>query len=145
MHKPFKKNLQYVILAIVAITMTTLSGCLKNSVSASSITTNLPNTYYGKNIQRIFNSSCGSSYGGCHIFGSAYGVNLSSYQNVMASYSSEYGRNVVLPGNPMASPSINKIGPNPQYGYRMPYGMPPLSTAEVDTLVQWIKDGATAK
>ena len=145
MHKPGKKNLVYVILTIVTITMAAVSGCLKSSVSANSTTYTLPNTYYGKNIQRIFNNSCGSSYGSCHILGSAYGVNLSSYQNVMASYSSEYGRNVVLPGNPTVSPLINKIGPNPQYGYRMPYGMPPLSAAEIDTLVQWIKDGATAK
>ena len=145
MYKPFKKKLSYVVLATVSIMMTTVSGCLKNSVSANSNTFTLPNTYYGKNIQRIFNNSCGSSYGGCHIYGSAYGVNLSSYQNVMASYSSEYGRNLVLPGNPSASPLINKIEPNPQYGYRMPYGMTPLSAAEIDTLVQWIKDGATSK
>lgn len=145
MYKPFKKNLPFVVLAILAIMMTTISGCLKNSVSANGISYKLPNTYYGKNIQRIFNNSCGSSYGGCHIIGSAYGVNLSSYQNVMASYSSEYSRNVVISGNPAASPLINKIGPNPKYGYRMPYGMPPLSAAEIDTLTQWIKNGATSK
>lgn len=128
---------------VAAITM--LSGCSSNNVTGNN-SNPLPNTYYGKNIQRIFNNSCGGGNGSCHINGSRYGVNLATYKNVMNSYASEYGKKVVIPGNPSGSPLIDKVGPNPRYGYRMPYALhPPLSTAQIDTLVQWIKNGATDK
>ena len=145
-------NMKIPALRLVALLCTTtallsislITGCSSNNVTGSNPNP-LPNTYYGKNIQRIFNSSCGSGYGNCHITGSMYGVNLANYQNVMASFSSEYGKKVVIPGNPSGSPLIDKVGPNPHYGYRMPYGRAPLSTAQIDTLVQWIKNGATNK
>ncbi len=120
-----------------------INGC-SNSVTNSNPNP-VPNTWYGKHIQVIFNQSCGG-YGSCHISGSMYGVNLSTYQNVMNDYSSEYGKKMIIPGNAGASPLINKIGPNPSVGYRMPYSLhPPLSTAQIDTIVKWINNGATDK
>lgn len=120
-----------------------INGC-SNSVTNTNPNP-VPNTWYGKHIQVIFNQSCGSSYGGCHINGSQYGINLSTYKNVMNDFSSEYGKKMVIPGNASGSPLVNKIGPNPSYGYRMPYGMAPLSTAQIDTIVKWINSGATDK
>lgn len=144
MRNIYKDIITFLSIAGVAIIITTASGCSNNNVTGTNPNP-LPNTYYGKNIQRIFNNSCGSGYGNCHISGSAYGVNLATYNNVMNSFSSEYGKKVVIAGNPTGSPLIDKVGPNPLHGYRMPYGRQPLSTAEIDTLVQWIKNGATDK
>lgn len=120
-----------------------LTACNGNSSVAGYNTSNpTDTTLYGRHVQVIFNQTCGSSYGGCHINGSAYGVNLATYSNVMASYSSEYGRKVVIPGNAAESPMVNKIESNPLYGYRMPYGRSPLSTAQIDTIINWINRGA---
>ena len=144
MRNTYKDMMALLSIAGLTIIITLASGCSKNNVTGTNPNP-LPNTYYGKNIQRIFNNSCGSGYCNCHISGSAYGVNLATYKNVMNSFSSEYGKKVVIAGNPSGSPLIDKVGPNPQHGYRMPYGRQPLSTAEIDTLVQWIKKGATDK
>ena len=125
------------------ISIVLINGC-SNSVTNSNPNP-VPNTWYGKHIQVIFNQSCGG-YGSCHISGSMYGVNLSTYQNVINDYSSEYGKKMIIPGNASASPLINKIGPNPSVGYRMPYSLhPPLSTAQIDTIAKWINNGATNK
>lgn len=132
------KNFSLIAAACIILGIT---ACSSNNVSGSN-----PNpvdtTLYGRHVQTIFNQTCGSSYGGCHIIGSRYGVNLATYKNVMNSYSSEYGRKVVIPGNAKGSPLVNKIESNPLYGYRMPFGRAPLSTAQIDTIVNWINRGA---
>lgn len=141
MQNNLKKLTPYVVSGIfVALVLS--SGC-SNSVTNSN-SNPVPNTWYGKHIQVIFNQSCGG-YGSCHITGSQYGINLSTYKNVMSDYSSEYGKKMVIPGNAGASPLVNKIGPNPAVGYRMPYGRSPLSSAQIDTIIKWIDNGATNK
>ncbi|HKJ44339.1 MAG TPA: hypothetical protein VJ991_00805 [Balneolales bacterium] len=119
------------------------AGCSSNNNITN--TNPVPDTYYGHHIQVIFNQTCGSGSGNCHINGSAYGVNLSSYNNVMNSFSSEYGKKVIIPGNATGSPLYDKIGPNPRHGYRMPWGRSPLSAAQIDTIRVWINNGATDK
>ncbi|HKJ32324.1 MAG TPA: hypothetical protein VKA34_10880 [Balneolales bacterium] len=121
-----------------------VSGCSKNNVTGTN-TPKVPDTWYGHHIQVIFNQSCGSPYGNCHISGSMYNINLSSYKNVINDYSSEYGKKMVIPGNASGSPLMNKISSHPTYGYRMPYGRAPLSTAQIDTIKTWINKGATNK
>jgi len=114
------------------------AGC-SNQVSGSN-SNPVPDTWYGHNVQTIFNQHCGG--GGCHINSSAYGVNLSSYKNVMNSYSSEYNAKVVIAGNASSSPLYDKILSRPAHGYRMPYGRSPLSSAMIDTIRVWINRGA---
>lgn len=48
----------------------------------------------------------------------------------------------IIPGNADSSILIQKIGPAPPFGSRMPQGGPFLSTAEIDSLRLWINQGA---
>ncbi len=57
MRKLMTSNLSSIVLAVVALIV---SGCSNNNATGSSNPNPLPDTYYGKNIQRIFNN-CGSS------------------------------------------------------------------------------------
>ncbi|MEX0680785.1 MAG: c-type cytochrome domain-containing protein [Balneolales bacterium] len=70
------------------------------------------------------------------------GVALDSYQAVMQSVGQQYGRSVVEPGDADASPIYNKINPNPQHGVRMPFESTPLSDNQIETIRDWINDGA---
>lgn len=128
-----------VILFIAFLFVAEISaGCSSNQVAG---TNPVPDTWYGHNVQTIFNNHCGGN-GGCHIQGNAYGVNLSSYDNVINGYSSEYQKKLVIAGNASASPLYDKLQSRPQHGYRMPYGRSPLSSAMIDTIRVWINRGA---
>lgn len=50
----------------------------------------------------------------------------------------------VVPGNPEQSLLIHKVRPdtNSEFGARMPYSFPALSSVQVDLVRQWIQDGA---
>lgn len=92
---------------------------------------------YSEEIQPIFTNNCVACHGGLN------GVTLRSYTDVMNSVGTQYGTNVVSPGEPDESPIIDKISSaNPQYGVRMPQGGPYLSDDEIDAIVQWIQEGA---
>lgn len=127
-----------IIFAAILLGAGISAGC-SNQVSGSNPNP-VPDTWYGHNVQTIFNQHCGG--GGCHINSSANGVNLSTYDNVINGYSNEYRANLINPGNPSSSPLYNKILPRPSHGYRMPYGRSPLSSAMIDTIKVWINRGA---
>ena len=92
---------------------------------------------YNDDVQPIFNSSCVSCHGGTN------GVTLSSYDATMNSVGVQYGINVVIPEEPDESPLIDKISSsNPEHGVRMPQGGPYLSDEEIETIRQWIAEGA---
>ncbi len=94
--------------------------------------------FYQQNIQPIFNNHCISCHGGTS------GVTLSSYESVINSVGDQYGRNIVVPGNPSGSPIVDKISnANPQFGERMPQGGPYLSEAQIAAIIDWISRGAT--
>ena len=66
-------------------------------------------------IQGIFRSSCGG--GACHINQATSGVNLTSYETLMASTGVQYGGPVVVAGSPSRSPLIDKVlMPTPEHG-----------------------------
>lgn len=48
----------------------------------------------------------------------------------------------VVPGDPDASFLLEKLGPSPRIGARMPNGRPPLAADELDLLRAWIAEGA---
>ncbi|HBQ58414.1 MAG TPA: hypothetical protein DD671_02000, partial [Balneolaceae bacterium] len=91
---------------------------------------------YEEDIQPIFDQHCTS----CH--GSNSGVTLSSYDAVMNSVGSQYGTNIVEPGEPDESPLVDKIEPNPENGARMPQNASPLSDEEIQLIRTWIAEGA---
>ena len=108
--------------------------------SGNSITGPIEDVSYMDDIQIIFNGTCGGA--GCHIESSQSGVNLSSYDDVMSSVGQQYGREIVEPGNPDASPLVDKIEPNPEHGQRMPFGRDPLSNQQIEQIRVWIEEGA---
>lgn len=90
------------------------------------------------NVQMIFTQNCGN----CHIGASENGVRLDSYDNVINSVGDQYGTEVVQPGDADASPLIDKIEPDPQFGSRMPEDGPFLSSDRIDQIKEWINQGA---
>lgn len=123
------------------ITSLTLNSCISNIEDVTSGNPIDPNEIsYSEDIQPIFNSTCGGS--GCHIDRSTSGVNLTSYNTVMNSVGSQYGSNIVLPGEPNESPIVDKIEPNPENGNRMPSGGPYLTADEINKIKAWIEGGA---
>lgn len=78
----------------------------------------------------------------CHGASAVAGLNLGSYEGlrrggVLA------GARTIVPGQPCASALVDKLGPTPAFGARMPYNGPPYYTAAEVTLVRdWIAEGA---
>ena len=48
----------------------------------------------------------------------------------------------VIPGNSAGSILVQKIGPNPPFGARMPYGGTPLPDTTIQRIKDWIDQGA---
>lgn len=95
------------------------------------------------NVSQIFNGSCGGS--SCHLSSPfESGVNLSSYDNVMSSVGEQYGKEIIEEGDAShsASPLVDKINTNPEFGERMPQGGPYLDQEDIDLIVDWINEGA---
>jgi hypothetical protein len=90
------------------------------------------------NVGQIFQTSCTP----CHISQTTNGVRLNTYSNVMNSVGTQYGTNVVNPGDANGSPLVDKLEPSPQFGVRMPEGGPYLSSERIAQIRQWIADGA---
>lgn len=93
---------------------------------------------YASEVQPIFDSNCT----GCH--GGQSGVTLTSYDNAISSVGNQYGTEIINPENASESPIVDKISnDNPEFGDRMPRNGPPyLDQDEIDTIVQWINEGA---
>jgi mono/diheme cytochrome c family protein len=86
---------------------------------------------YNRDVQPIFNQNCISCHGG------SLGLWLDSYEHVMAG--SERGP-VVVPGDPDASELYRRVTGVSQPA--MPLGLPPLPEKDIETLRQWIAEGA---
>ena len=95
---------------------------------------------YSADIQPIFTSSCGGSV--CHVNSSVNGVNVSSYTSTLNSIGSQYGTEIVVPGNPDDSPLVDKIEANPDIGSRMPLTGSNLTPTEIQQIRAWITGGA---
>ena len=97
---------------------------------------------FSEDIEPIFSGSCAVS--GCHTSGmQESGVDLSSYESAMNSVGDQYGTEIIMPGEPENSPIVDKISnDNPEFGERMPYQRGQLSSAQIDSIIAWIDDGA---
>lgn len=70
------------------------------------------------------------------------GLDLSSYASLRAGGVISRS-DVVIPGDPCASILVQKVGPAPPFGGRMPLNGPPfLSAADQQTIIDWIAEGA---
>ena len=96
---------------------------------------------YPTQIQPIFKNSCNS----CHSAGQN-SFNSSSYDGVMASTSpsNRYDSKHVIPGDANASPLVDKIEPDPEFGSRMPQGGS-LTSEQITLIRTWINEGANAE
>lgn len=72
----------------------------------------------------------------------ASGLNLSSRELLLRG-GDESGTDIVVPGAPCDSVLVQKVGPAPPFGARMPLDGPPfLDSAELQLLSDWIAEGA---
>lgn len=79
---------------------------------------------------------------GCHATGSTSGFNLGSYVNLRRGGVTS-GTDIVVPGAPCDSVLVQKLGPTPPFGSRMPNNGPPYFTeAELTLVKDWIAEGA---
>ena len=99
---------------------------------------------FDEDVGPILQKNCGG--GGCHIGEKTSGAEYTSFETLMLSVGEQYGSPLVVPGRPELSPLIDKISSaQPRFGVRMPFGAPPLSDQDVNTLRQWVRDGAVAR
>lgn len=117
-----------------------LVSCQTEVIDNTTITEPEGQLSYRTDIQPIFTSSCGG--GACHVGMTTSGVRVDSYEAVMGSVGTQYGRPIVDAGKPRESPLIDKVEPNPDFGVRMPRGRSPLSGSEINLISTWIEEGA---
>ena len=95
----------------------------------------------------VFTPTCATA--GCHR-GAMPSANLdlsdamTSYTELVGVESSVVaGRLLVIANDSANSYLLEKLGPDPTAGQQMPVGRPPLSTADIDVIRQWIDTGAS--
>ena len=96
---------------------------------------------YESQIQTIIDANCTNS--DCHTNGGGYqgGLDLTSYNNLMAG-NSDHGP-VVIPGDSENSILIQKLSDDPPFGDQMPKNGPPyLDPATISLISAWIDEGA---
>lgn len=72
----------------------------------------------------------------------ASGLDLSTYQTLRAGGALS-GPSILVPGMPCASVLVDKIGPSPESGARMPFDGPSyLTDAQIQLIADWIAEGA---
>lgn len=78
----------------------------------------------------------------CHASSATSGFNLGSYQRLLLGGFNS-GTSIIVPGAPCDSVLVQKLGPTPPFGSRMPFNGPPYFTPEEIALVMdWIAEGA---
>jgi hypothetical protein len=78
----------------------------------------------------------------CHTSSTTSGFNLATYEHLRHGGLNS-GERVIVPGLPCDSILVQKLGPTPPFGSRMPFNGPPYFTADELALVKdWIAEGA---
>lgn len=127
-------------LSLLAAIGLAASGCQSRKIDNTMIVGPGEAVSFAQDIQPILSNSCGGA--GCHINQSMNGVELTNYAQVMSSIGVQYGEDIVVPGDPDASPLVDKIESNPQFGVRMPPNRAPLTAQEITFIRTWIEEGA---
>ncbi|MFT5145007.1 MAG: outer membrane scaffolding protein for murein synthesis (MipA/OmpV family) [Rhodothermales bacterium] len=128
-------------LALALSVAALFSACQSNKIDNSVIVEPDVGVSYAASVQPIFSSGCGGV--GCHVGETTNGVNLSNHAQVMSSSGLQYGGSIVVVGDGANSPLVDKIGPSPTHGSRMPLGLAALSASDVALIRTWIDEGAT--
>jgi len=135
-----KSNNAWPVLNWVMIMLLFLPACMNEKIDITGPSEPPSDISFSNDVSPILQSSCSGS--GCHIPEGISGVQLGSYQNVVNSEGTQYGKKIVVPGDAEASPIIDKLKPSPQYGQRMPYNRPALSSTQIAKIEAWINQGA---
>jgi mono/diheme cytochrome c family protein len=70
------------------------------------------------------------------------GLDLSTYASLRAG-GVVSGARIIVPGSPCASALLDKVGPSPSFGARMPLSGPPfLEDDQIQLLADWVAEGA---
>jgi hypothetical protein len=69
------------------------------------------------------------------------GLDMSTYVTLRTGGGSS-GENIVVPGHPCSSVLAQKVSTAPPFGARMPLGGPYMADDEIQTLHDWIAEGA---
>jgi hypothetical protein len=79
---------------------------------------------------------------GCHGASATSGFNVSTYQTIRSGGQIS-GTKIIEPGKPCESILLQKLGPAPAFGARMPYSGPPFySATDLGLVRDWIAEGA---
>ncbi len=121
----------------MALKTTLLISTILLAVTATNVHSATPGYW---EVQEIFDGYCTR----CHYSEGAgdleAGLVLTSYQELMDG-DSKHGP-VIIPGNADGSMLMQKIGPNPPFGARMPYSGAYLNEVQINTIRDWINAGA---
>ena len=117
-------------LPAMALALLAAGGCEKSAPAAS----------YQRDVVPILDKHCKS----CHMPGQAgyvvSGFELSDYDSLMKG--TQFGP-VVLPGDPLTSVLVMLIEGRVDPSLRMPHGeAQPMSKAEIETIRNWVEQGA---
>jgi Planctomycete cytochrome C len=104
-------------------------------------------TSYARDVRPIMTRDLGGCFG-CHTRTGATpigivigGLDLSTRTSLLAG--GVTGRAMtVVPGQPCASVLLAKLGAAPPFGARMPLDSRPLSSEDIQTIADWIAEGA---
>jgi hypothetical protein len=78
----------------------------------------------------------------CHADSTTSGFNLASYELLLRGGLNS-GQRIIVAGAPCDSILVQKLGPTPPFGSRMPFNGPPYFTPdELALLMDWIAEGA---
>ena len=105
--------------------LATSMGCTKASADKLAPPCDTTNVSYSTQIVPIMEQYCYSCHGNDNTGGSG-GINLNTYVNLKF-----YAGNGYLVGN--VTHAAGYVG--------MPYGKPPLSTCETNTIIAWVQQG----
>lgn len=91
---------------------------------------------FNRDVRPILNEKCMGCHGGVKHAG---GISVQYREDILGK--GESGEPCVVPGKPEASELIRRILTD-DHDDRMPKEKPPLTKAETDTLIRWVKEGA---
>ena len=138
------KKLQFYIIIIISTTL--LNFCTDSIVESVETIEEKNNNIevlatFSDIQENIFDRSC--AFSGCHISGSVSpDLSGNSYSRIV-NQSSSIGMNYITPNNPDQSYILQKIiGSNIISGNIMPLNSSQLSSEKIDSIIEWIDDGA---